>query len=216
MAKLIFTALLAVFLLAPQPSLQAEGDEKFLNGKPFGILKKAIDDNTFDINMALGDIVDINKRISDLPGSTDSDVVFSGYFPGGSEAGYDTRKAWVAFRSNATGPFTSIAIRNPGGAIVACTDPINSTLLAMALNSSVLSSDPTVLLSVTCDARIWNVGHCGGPGGTELNAGSNSLICGCNTQDVVVRPRVDNSSWGGIGGVSCSAENQTIEVILTR
>jgi len=164
------------------------------------------------LNLKLGDL---ESRISKLEqaGSPNSDIVFSGDFTFNAEASVATQEAWVAFRANATGAFSSIEIRNPiDGKSVRCTDATSTTLLAMGLNSS----KPTSLL---CNNLTWNVGFCGTQThAIELNAGLSSQVCQCfNEQYAVVRPRMGNPNWGGIGGYNCGlAPDQTIEVILTR
>ena len=179
-------------------------------------LRSDIDSNSNEIGAIYERVEEINDAIDALE---QSKIVFSGIFTGGVEADADTQQAWVEFRSNATGPFTSIEIRNSldGGvttnASVVCSDPTYATLIAMALNSSKPSS-------FVCDTKTWNVGVCGG-GGTsfELNARSNAEVCKSTESgifyDAVVRPRIGSACWGGLD-VKCSGPDQTLEVILTR
>jgi len=220
---------------------ELEVDDELLEDlkRELNALQMAIDGNFNEIGIIFEQIESINMGISALDtrltelisaldtrlstleladptgsGPPDSELIFSGDFTNGIEADSDTQEAWVAFRSNATGTFSSIEIRNPGtgGGSAKCSDPTSATLLAMGLSSS----KPT---SLDCDDLTWNVGFCGTQvHAFELNAGSTSDVCECfNKQFAVVRPRMGNPNWGGIGGVDCgSAPAQTIEVILIR
>ena len=146
------------------------------------------------------------------PGAT-----FSGDFTQGQASNITIRQAWSVFKSNVTGSFASIQIRNSQGGSAICDDPVATTQIAAELNAHVPTNGS--LTSFSCQGLVWNVGSCAG--GVELNAGLNAEVCACN-QNAVVRPEINNDNWGGVGtdfggvGGTCGAPSQGLEVILTR
>ena len=170
---------------------------------------------------ALGTMLgDLESRVSaleqDAPTMTDN-VVFSGTFSQGQVASIETQQAWTDFKNNATGFFGSIEIRNSSSNGAICNDPVAVTQIANELNTHLVSNNS--ITSFSCGTQTWNVGTCGA--GIELNAGFSASVCECG-QGAVVRPRVGNNNWGGVGsdfggsGGTCFAPSQTLEVILTR
>jgi len=230
MEKLILTTLLAIFLLAPQAGLQAAGNQQFLNGKPFSDLNMRIDDldgkfitqeELDSVNEAIDEtntriddqdtrIDDLEKRILALeeaepPGS--SELVFSGDFEMDQIPAEGIVEAWDEFRKNATGSFKSVEISNNKGGRAICSDPVVSAAITLALNSF-MPGDPAQ--EFDCDSRAWHVGVCSSA--IELNAGSIGV---CQCDGAAVRPSKGSTNWGGIGN-TCTAESQTLTVILTR
>ena len=143
-------------------------------------------------------------------------VNFSGVFLQNTVADAATQQAWEDFRNNATGSFQSIEIKNSLNGSAICSDPVVATQIANDLNLHAQNSGTS---SFTCGSQTWNIGPCGL--GIELNAGSNASVCQCN-ENAVVRPKIGNNNWGGVGtasggsGGTCNAPSQTLEVILTR
>lgn len=208
-------------------------------------LQADIDANSTNVTLALDDITkirtediagiqeaitSINKRIDALD-PTDppkQDLVFSGFFIEGFLPSFRTVADWDQFKRNATGDFSTITIRNvlgggSGSASVVCPLPANAALIANALNTYV----PTVgrgageVISVTCiDPAFgevnWNIGSCNGE--VELNASLNTKTVCSAINGAVVRPLINNPSWGGIGAEfgGGGTTSQTLEVILTR
>ena len=189
MEKLILTALLAIFLLAPQTGLQAKGNP-------------AIN----DINARIDEL---EKRILALETSEPDTWTFSGNFAQGEAPDISIQNAWFKFTSDATGLFTAIEIRNNLGGSAICSDAGKSTDIANALNGYMVGG-PTETFE--CGGRFWNVGGAGG--GAALSAGPTKAVDDCN-EDAAVRPLVTHENWGGIG-LTCDAPTQTLEVILTR
>jgi len=68
-----------------------------------------------------------------------------------------------------------------------------------------------------CDGMYWTIGKCGW--GLELSAfDKQRRDCAClNSSDIgyTIRPLIGNANWGGVGK-SCSADSQTLQVILQR
>jgi hypothetical protein len=209
MGKLIFTTLLAIFLLASQAGLQAAGGQDFQNGKPFDHVNTRIDE--------------LEKRIlaleeSDPPGS--SDLVFSDSYTQNLPPTGESRQAWAVFTNSAIGSFKSIEIRNSfdGGVTVdasaICADMDKVNQIAGALNTS-------GSISLECGNLTWRVSACSG---TELYAGSSARTCNCDDQSAIaIRPLSTNENWGGVGseyggsgGGTCGAPSQTLQVVLER
>jgi len=207
-------------------------------------LREDIDANTTNVTLALEDITNIrNVDIADInlelasiidrlgalesPGPSESDLLFSGFFISGFKPGFDIMVDWHEFRSNATGSFSSLEIRNSLGGSVVCDEPAVVDSIVKEFNAHVptVGAGPGDVISYLCfdPASIpveWNIGACNGE--VELNAGLGTKeVCG-NSEGAVVRPLIGNSSWGGVGtdfggsGGTTSAPSQTLEVILTR
>ena len=68
-----------------------------------------------------------------------------------------------------------------------------------------------------CDGMYWTIGKCGW--GLELSAfDKQRRDCAClNSTEIgyTIRPLIGNANWGGVGK-SCSADSQTLQVILQR
>ncbi|MFV2032378.1 MAG: hypothetical protein ACC663_07775, partial [Gammaproteobacteria bacterium] len=177
-------------------------------------------------------VVDLESRILALEqsGLTGSDLIFSGYFIKNFESRFSLKFDWANFKSNATGSFSSIEIKNDlgvGGSAV-CADPVVATQIVNELNTLIPVSgaistftclEPTLGMDV-----YWNVGESGGE--VELNAqlieaGVAPAVSQCEF-GAVVRPLNPSRNWGGVGsnfgGASgtCNALSQTLEVVLTR
>jgi hypothetical protein len=87
---------------------------------------------------------------------------------------------------------------------IECTDPVVVEAIADALRTGTSGT-------WSCDGRTWATGPCGS--GTELSASGD--ICRCHTPtNYVVRPCIGNYNWGGINTVTCSAPDQTMEVVF--
>lgn len=186
-----------------------------------------LDAGVADINLNLDRIgitvSSLESRIAALeqtPPPTD-DLVFSANFTAGAAPTAALEQAWDEFRSNSSGDFASIEIKNSFNAGIVCSDPVVATQIAGELNTHV--PVPGMFASFDCQGVLWNVGSCSATGAdsVELNAGSNAAVCLCG-QGAVVRPKIGSANWGGIGsefggsGGTCGAPAQTLEVVLTR
>lgn len=197
----------------------------------------SLNDHTERLNQLDVSVAEINLNLDQLGNTVNSlesriltleqtqppadNVVFSANFTAGTAPGAATEQAWDEFRSNSTGDFVSIEIRNSFNAGVVCSDPVVATQIAGELNTH--APVPGTFESFDCQGVIWNVGSCSATGtdSIELNAGANAAVCLCG-QGAVVRPTIGNPNWGGIGsefggsGGTCGAPGQTLEVVLTR
>ena len=59
-----------------------------------------------------------------------------------------------------------------------------------------------------CGGYGWHVGWCGK--GAEITVGGRG-VCGCRAR-LTIRPCVNNPSWGGYGGRTCTARSQQMSV----
>jgi len=82
-----------------------------------------------------------------------------------------------------------------------------------------IQNDNITNWNTVCDNVTWVTGGCGQ--GIELKAtveNNKTAQCRCaNISDntTTIRPAINNKNWGGVGK-SCSASNQTLQVILKR
>ncbi len=227
----ILTIIAVMFLLSPQAGVLADDKGKDKNqsekihkikphkyyGSPFATKEEleAVNQAVVTTNQRIDDLEDriIALELSDPP--TTGTVVYSGLFIGGQTPDDDPLvQAWIQFRKDATGSFSSIEIKNSFNGSVKCADSAAATLIANELNEHV--SVPGSIRSFTCQDKIWNVGTLVGIVGNsvELNVGSVERVNSCSA-DATVRPGIGNPNWGGIG-ITCNAPSQTLEVILTR
>jgi hypothetical protein len=206
----------------------------------------AIDRNFNEIGVSLAliesnnmGISNLDTRITDLEtagppgyGPPEKDLVYSGHFTQTSSPGFGSQFDWAVFKSNATGSFSSIEIRNSLGGSVVCDNSdvvqqivgeFNSHVPVKGSIVSFTCAEPTMAVDVT-----WNIGFCGGE--VELNAGLSTepysnLVCQTKfSTGAVVRPLIGNDDWGGIGPDFGGPEGtfnrtpptQTLEVILKR
>ena len=59
-----------------------------------------------------------------------------------------------------------------------------------------------------CGGYSWHVGWCGK--GAEITVGGRG-VCGCKAR-LTIRPCINNPSWGGFGGKTCTARSQQMSV----
>ena len=105
----------------------------------------------------------------------------------------------------------NISIGNPDN-MTSCT---NSTFINDFLRNKDNASFE--VYGLYCDGMYWTIGKCGW--GLELSAFDRQRRdCAClNSNDIgyTIRPLIGNRNWGGVGK-SCSAESQTLKIILSK
>ncbi len=212
----------------------AQEDIKLTQGEIEDIRNVDIENINGDIENINIAIVSINDRIDALVPSDplESDLVFSGFFTQSRKPRFGLMFDWAEFKSNATGSFSSIEIKNSlisngieirGSAV--CADPVVADAIVKEFNTHVPTGG--VVQSFTCFEQTlgrdveWNIGSCNEE--VELNASLNTLHQVCVAGNgAVVRPLIGTVSWGGVGtdfgglGGTAGALSQTLEVILTR
>ena len=105
----------------------------------------------------------------------------------------------------------NISIGNPDN-MTTCT---NSTFINDFLRNKDNASFE--VYGLYCDGMYWTIGKCGW--GLELSAFDRQRRdCAClKSGDIgyTIRPLIGNRNWGGVGR-SCSAESQTLKIILSK
>ena len=162
--------------------------------------------------------VTMDKLASEVLNSLSSgDVNFRGVFVNGRTEGlrqvvgavaFDTSECsrWLNFTEDLRGGnFNTITLSGSLGGPFTCTDPVAANLIADALNSGANSS-------TVCDGRDWNTSGLGGTG-RRLSLDSSVGTC---TDQPAIRACIGNRNWGGLGGVTCDAPNQSINLIFQR
>ncbi|MCS5580477.1 MAG: hypothetical protein NZ837_08085, partial [Gammaproteobacteria bacterium] len=86
-----------------------------------------------------------------------------------------------------------------------CDDPAIVSSLINYLNGSGSS-----FTNQTCNGDKWSTGSCGGK---EITVGASSSVCNCNS-NYTIRVGISHKDWGGIGGSTCSAPTQSLEIIF--
>ena len=97
----------------------------------------------------------------------------------------------------------------------------NSDNMTMCDNSSLISEISLNIENSTynfqgkyCNGMYWTMGKCGA--GNEISAFPLSVRdCQCRQDGYVIRPLIGNANWGGVGK-SCSADSQTLKIILEK
>lgn len=151
------------------------------------------------------------------------DVVYSQTFTNGatycpSSPQYD---GWGIFRAQldtVTKKFRKVTVKGSNDPVgITCNDPTATRQIAAALRSN-------TTFTVICDGRPWLVGvgsNCVAFGcasandATELVVNS-TFLCNCTNPGYIFRPCIGNSNWGGINGVTCGGNTQTMEVIFSN
>ncbi len=130
-----------------------------------------------------------------------SEMFYNGVTPTTQSTNWDLYRASLVGTINYTG-FRIRGSRNTTG--ISCTDPVIANAVANALRTG------TAYAGVS-DGETWLVGiGCGPSGSVEL---SNQGSCTC-ANGYTIRPNIGNYNWGCIDGYTCSAPDQTMEVIF--
>ena len=91
----------------------------------------------------------------------------------------------------------------------------NSTLINDFLDNK--DNQSFEVYGVFCDGMYWSIGKCGW--GLEISAHERlTRVCACKKStdnSYTIRPLIGNANWGGVSK-SCSAESQTLKVVLRR
>ena len=127
-------------------------------------------------------------------------------FVQGQAASPAVEQAWDTFQASLTGTYSQVTISGSLDSTgVTCSDPVAVNQLANALNTN-------AAVSVECNGRTWNNKY----GGTSFEFNSNPLgntsVGSCPNPGYVVRPKIGNHNWGGSGGRTCGAADQTLLV----
>ncbi len=151
------------------------------------------------------------------------DVTYSQTFNNGatycpSSPQYD---GWGIFRAQldtVTKKFRKVTVKGSNDPVgITCNDPVATRQIAAALRSN-------TTFTVICDGKPWLVGvgsNCVAFGcasandATELVVNS-TFLCNCTNPGYIFRPCIGNSNWGGINGVTCGGNTQTMEVVFSN
>ncbi len=107
---------------------------------------------------------------------------------------------WKTFQASLTGSYSSITISGSN-------DMVGSTCTGAAADQLCKALHNNMTTSVSCNAKTWATGTCGG--GLEVT--STGSICNCNS-GYTSRPCIGNSNWGGVNTSTCGGPTQTIIV----
>ena len=137
---------------------------------------------------------------------------WSDNFTYGQSASQEQENTYKSFWDNASNyTWDNISIGNPDD-MVSCT---NSTFINDFLRNKDNASFE--VYGLYCDGMYWTIGKCGW--GLELSAFDRQRRdCAClKSTDIgyTIRPLIGNANWGGVGK-SCSAESQTLKIILSK
>ena len=118
-------------------------------------------------------------------------------------------QSYIQFWDNASNyVWDNISIGNPDN-MTTCD---NSSLISeIALN---IQNSTYEFQGKFCNGMYWTMGKCGV--GNEISAFPLSVRdCQCRQDGYVIRPLIGNANWGGVGK-SCSADSQTLKIILEK
>ena len=124
----------------------------------------------------------------------------------------EQQNTYKSFWDNASNyEWDNISIGIPNN-LTTCT---NSTLINDFLNNK--DNQSFEVYGLFCNGMYWSIGKCGW--GLEISAHERlTRDCACKKStdnSYTIRPLIGNANWGGIGK-SCSAESQTLKVVLRR
>jgi len=137
---------------------------------------------------------------------------WSDNFTRGSASTQQQKTSYIQFWDNASNStWDNISIGNSDN-MTWCD---NSTMI----NDTIANFDNATyeFRGVYCNGMYWTFGRCGW--GNEISAHDKNVgDCACQKStdnSYTVRPLISNANWGGVGK-SCSANSQTLQVILKR
>ncbi len=137
-----------------------------------------------------------------IGGTCGAGIVYSQTFPTGIVKQGDVQcTEWTKFQSDLVGVFSTVKFYGSNDLTGYTCAGADADTICQALHKS-------GSVSVVCNGHTWNVDLCGS--GTELNV--DQVICDCADPAYVVRPCIDDDTWGGINGPTCSAKGQSITV----
>jgi len=156
-------------------------------------------------------VVTTDNETEEIVEITVSNILsWSDNFTKGVTATQEQTQIYKDFWDNASSQtWDNISIGNPDD-MVTCT---NSTFI----NDFMRNKDNATfeVYGLYCDGMYWTIGKCGW--GLELSAFDRQRRdCAClKSTDIgyTIRPLIGNANWGGVGK-SCSAESQTLKIIL--
>jgi len=128
-------------------------------------------------------------------------VTFSQTFTANNDASASVKSAWTTFRSALTGTYTQFTFSSTfNNTSITVSDPTKVQTLANAMLNSTSAS-------AVIGSNTWS--YSWSSSWDEFgNAGYGN--CTSTSTTFVVRPRIPNQNWGGVGGLTCSAQTQTI------
>ena len=124
----------------------------------------------------------------------------------------EQQNTYKSFWDNASNyEWDNISIGSPNN-LTTCS---NSTLINDFLDNK--DNQSFEVYGVFCDGMYWSIGKCGW--GLEISAHERlTRVCACKKStdnSYTIRPLIGNANWGGVSK-SCSAESQTLKVVLRR
>ena len=158
-------------------------------------------------------MVDTDNETEEIVETTVTTILsWSDNFTRGVRPSQIQEQTYKDFWDNASSQtWDNISIGNPDN-MTTCT---NSTFINDFLRNKDNASFE--VYGLYCDGMYWTIGKCGW--GLELSAfDKQRRDCAClNSTDIgyTIRPLIGNTNWGGVGK-SCSADSQTLQVILQR
>ena len=158
-------------------------------------------------------MVDTDNETEEIVETTVTTILsWSDNFTRGVRPSQIQEQTYKDFWDNASSQtWDNISIGNPDN-MTTCT---NSTFINDFLRNKDNASFE--VYGLYCDGMYWTIGKCGW--GLELSAfDKQRRDCAClNSNDIgyTIRPLIGNTNWGGVGK-SCSADSQTLQVILQR
>jgi hypothetical protein len=128
-------------------------------------------------------------------------VTFSQTFTANNATSASVKSAWTTFRSALTGTYTQFTFSSTfNNTSITVSDPTKVQTLANAMLNSTSAS-------AVIGSNTWS--YSWSSSWDEFgNAGYGN--CTSTSTTFVVRPRIPNENWGGVGGSTCYAQTQTI------
>jgi hypothetical protein len=150
-----------------------------------------------------------NATFTTASESSSDSVSFLETFTGGQEASQTLKTKWSNFISGLSTDdgWDNVTFRGSLDQTgKTCDDPAIVSSLINYLNGSGSS-----FTNQTCNGNKWSTGSCGNA--KEITVGAETGICQCNS-NYTIRVGMSNKNWGGIGGSTCGAPSQSLEIIF--
>jgi len=116
--------------------------------------------------------------------------------------------SYDAFRRSLIGFKTTAFVVRAGSTVRRCDNPV----IAKQLTDSFSSTGTTS--SIVCDGTAWRMEKCGSGIEISIATGNTAPRCQCSSADLVIRPCIGNSNWGGVGANICGSISTTLTIII--
>jgi len=111
------------------------------------------------------------------------------------------------FRRGLVGFETTAVAVSAGSTYIKCSNATIAKQITDMFSSSSISNS-----WFSCHDKWWSVGNCG-DASIGVKSDGKSILCTCNSQDLVIRPCEGGDNWGG-AGTGCNSATTTLSITV--